>query len=183
MNSVSRNAKSMTNDLDDGIKKFLLVFNVTIEEYQYRYKSRMNKTANNPVKFYTLLDKSTQKGDDETGGDIVYSLQLLTVADVCKEDGGVPLIPFLSSDSVHYHKNTILVLVVGDQYDVWLAEEVSPREIYAIRSFLTNNAIKNVSIEKKGMEVSTYSLTHLLTHSFTHLLTYLLTYSLTHSLT
>ncbi len=152
MNSITTKIK--TNDFDDGIKKFLISFNITIEEYIYRAKSRLNKIINNPVKFYVLLDKSTKKGDDETGGDIVYSLQLLTVADVCKEDGSVPLIPFLSNSSVYSHKNTILVLVVGDQYDVWLAEDVSQREIYAIRSFLTNNAIKNVSVEKKGMEVT-----------------------------
>jgi len=154
MNAISKKMK--TNDFDDGIKKFLISFNVTIDEYLYRAKSRLDKVTNNPVRFYVMLDKSVQKGDDETGGDIIYALQLLTVADVHKEDGNVPLIPFLSNDSVYSHKNTVLVLVVGDQYDVWLAEDVSSREIYAIRSFLTNNAIKNSSTEKKGMEV-TYS--------------------------
>jgi len=124
----------------DGLTLMLTAFQSNFAEYLQSASQRKRPISNSPVEFFVRVTSSD-----------VSKIELKTVAtaEVNSEDGSVPMLSFVSEVDP---KKTILVLVVGNQYDVWLAEYIPTKEIMQVKEFLTLLLIGPAPTERRRIE-------------------------------
>lgn len=131
----------------DGLSLMLTAFQSNFGEYLQMNSMRKKPIVNSQVEFYTRVP--LPQGSLSPAGGRDFELKPLAIAEVNPIDGSVPMLSFVQEVDP---RKTMLVLVVGSQYDVWLAEYIPTKEIMQIKEYLTELAMRRFPPERRRIE-------------------------------